>query len=182
MVPPRLVLTAWCTPCRQQPRRSETRGRKGGRPGGCPSAYLQTGQPPDSIPRVGFGQWPGVQEGVRPVDVRWIGPAGVTEHPVDELAALLGRDQGLVWVDIPSWDTAADRYRPRSSSFIRLAIRDCEHRNQVPGACGDHTFVVLHAPHAGAAGHVHYVELDQFIGHRHRHMARSTRRCTRPPR
>ena len=29
-----------------------------------------------------------------------------------------------------------------------------------------HVFLVLHAPLAGAAGHVHYIELDQFIGER----------------
>jgi magnesium transporter len=28
----------------------------------------------------------------------------------------------------------------------------------------DHVFVVLHAPERGERGHVHYVELDQFIG------------------
>ena len=28
----------------------------------------------------------------------------------------------------------------------------------------DHVFVVLHAPERGEHGHVHYVELDQFIG------------------
>jgi len=28
----------------------------------------------------------------------------------------------------------------------------------------DHVFVVLHAPERGARGHVHYIELDQFIG------------------
>ena len=28
----------------------------------------------------------------------------------------------------------------------------------------DHLFVVLHAPEEGEGGHVHYVELDQFIG------------------
>jgi len=26
--------------------------------------------------------------------------AGVEEHPVEELAALLDRDEGIVWVDI----------------------------------------------------------------------------------
>ena len=31
----------------------------------------------------------------------------------------------------------------------------------------DHVFVVLHAPEAGVGGHVHYVELDQFIGKRY---------------
>jgi len=28
----------------------------------------------------------------------------------------------------------------------------------------DHAFIVVHAPEFGAAGHVHYLELDQFIG------------------
>jgi hypothetical protein len=28
----------------------------------------------------------------------------------------------------------------------------------------DHVFVVLHAPERGERGHVHYLELDQFIG------------------
>ena len=31
----------------------------------------------------------------------------------------------------------------------------------------DHLFVVLHAPELGQGGHVHYVELDQFIGPRY---------------
>ena len=29
----------------------------------------------------------------------------------------------------------------------------------------DCVFVVLHAPERGDRGHVHYLELDQFIGH-----------------
>jgi len=29
---------------------------------------------------------------------------------------------------------------------------------------GDHLFLVLHAPERGARGHVHYIELDQFVG------------------
>src|SRR6185369_9430501 len=31
----------------------------------------------------------------------------------------------------------------------------------------DHLFLVLFAPQPGASGHVHYVELDQFIGERY---------------
>jgi magnesium transporter len=42
-------------------------------------------------------------------------------------------------------------------------------RNAVPKvrAYRDHIFVVLHAPELGAGGHVHHVELDQFIGPRY---------------
>ena len=27
-----------------------------------------------------------------------------------------------------------------------------------------HVFIVVHAPEIGAGGHVHYLELDQFVG------------------
>jgi magnesium transporter len=42
-------------------------------------------------------------------------------------------------------------------------------RNRVPKVhvYGDHVLVVLHAPELGGAGHVHFVELDQFIGRRY---------------
>jgi hypothetical protein len=50
--------------------------------------------------------------------------------------------------------------------FHPLAIRDCVERNHVAKvhAYPDHVFVVLHAPERGQGGHVHYLELDQFIG------------------
>jgi hypothetical protein len=49
-----------------------------------------------------------------------------------------------------------------------LAVQACIERNAVPKvrAYRDHIFVVLHAPELGTGGHVHYVELDQFIGPR----------------
>jgi hypothetical protein len=33
-------------------------------------------------------------------------------------------------------------------------------------------FVILHAPELGAGGHVHHVELDQFIGPRYEELSR----------
>jgi Mg2+ and Co2+ transporter CorA len=50
--------------------------------------------------------------------------------------------------------------------FHHLAIRDCVQRNHISKIhlYDDHAFTVLHAPELGAGGHVHYVELDQFIG------------------
>jgi Mg2+ and Co2+ transporter CorA len=53
--------------------------------------------------------------------------------------------------------------------FHPMAIRDCVERNRVPKVHGyaDHVFVVLHAPERGARGHVHYIELDQFVGRRY---------------
>ena len=54
-------------------------------------------------------------------------------------------------------------------AFHPMAISDCAQRNQVPKVhvYPGYVFLVLHSPHAGAAGHVHTIELDQFIGDRY---------------
>lgn len=50
--------------------------------------------------------------------------------------------------------------------FHELALHDCMVRNHVAkiDAYQDHVFTVLHAPQIGERGHVHYIELDQFLG------------------
>jgi len=54
-------------------------------------------------------------------------------------------------------------------AFHPKAVQDGIGRSPVPKVhvYADHVFVVLHAPESGAGGHVHYVELDQFIGKRY---------------
>jgi len=108
------------------------------------------------------------------VDVRFVSTADatggtgslVTEHVLDDLPALLGRADGIVWVDIPAWEDEAKRVLTETFGFHPLAIRDCMERNQVPKVhvYPGHVFLVLHAPFAGQSGHVHYIELDQFVG------------------
>lgn len=103
------------------------------------------------------------------MDVRFVTAAGVEEHDADELPALLARSDGLVWVDVPEWDDRAEQTLRSTFCFHPLAIRDSANRNQVPKIhrYPDHLFLVLHAPQPGEGGHVHYVELDQFIGERY---------------
>ena len=86
-----------------------------------------------------------------------------------DLPALLARTDGLVWVDIPVWDEQAEQTLSTTFGFHPLAIRDSANRNQVAKIhrYDDHLFLVLHAPQPGAGGHVHYIELDQFIGDRY---------------
>jgi magnesium transporter len=100
------------------------------------------------------------------MDVQLIGDSGVVRHRAEELPALLERGQGLVWVDIPTCDEEAVGVLSEVFGFHPLAIRDCVERNHVAKvhAYPDHVFVVLHAPERGQGGHVHYLELDQFIG------------------
>jgi Mg2+ and Co2+ transporter CorA len=102
------------------------------------------------------------------MDVRFVSDDGIQQHPVGDLERLLARDHGFVWVDIPSCDEEAARVLSEVFGFHPLAIQACIERNAVPKvrAYPDHIFVVQHAPELGTGGHVHYVELDQFIGAR----------------
>jgi Mg2+ and Co2+ transporter CorA len=100
------------------------------------------------------------------MDVWLVSDDGVEQRRVDELAALLERKDGLVWIDIPGCDEQATRVLSEVFGFHPLAVRDCLERNQVPKIhpYSDHLFVVLHASERGESGHIHLLELDQFIG------------------
>jgi magnesium transporter len=103
------------------------------------------------------------------MDVRLITKSGVEERGVEELPLLLQGEDNLVWVDIPAWDDEAVRVLSEVFRFHPLAVNDAMERNRVPKmhAYHDHVFVILHAPERGKHGHVHYIELDQFIGLRY---------------
>jgi Mg2+ and Co2+ transporter CorA len=103
------------------------------------------------------------------VDVRFVTPEGVESRDTSELPGLLARPDGLVWVDIPVWDDEAEKILAETFGFHELAIQDAWKRNHVPKMhrYDDHLFLVQFAPHQGAKGHVHYIELDQFIGERY---------------
>ena len=100
------------------------------------------------------------------MDVLVIGERGVERHEAEELPRLLKDEDGLVWVDIPVGDRAAAAVLSDVFGFHSIAVRDCVERNHVSKfhVYADYVFVVLHAPEVGRRGHVHYVELDQFIG------------------
>ena len=74
-----------------------------------------------------------------------------------------------MWLDIPTWDETAESLLRDVFAFHPMAISDCAQRNQVPKVhvYPGYVFLVLHSPHAGAAGHVHTIELDQFVGDRY---------------
>jgi Mg2+ and Co2+ transporter CorA len=103
------------------------------------------------------------------MDVRWITPSGMEERAWSEVPALLERDDGVLWVDVLSCDQPMARQLADTFGFHDLALRDIMERNHLPKlhAYPDHLFLVLHAPEPGETGHIHLVELDQFIGHRY---------------
>jgi Mg2+ and Co2+ transporter CorA len=100
------------------------------------------------------------------MDILLIDDNGIERREVDELPKLLKREDALVWVDIPACDDVAREVLADQFGFHWLAVRDCFERNHVAKfhVYADYLFVVLHAPKVGRRGHVHYVELDQFIG------------------
>jgi magnesium transporter len=91
---------------------------------------------------------------------------GVQRHDAEDLPGLLKRDDVLVWVDIPVCDPSAGHVLSEVFGFHQIAVRACVERNHVSKfhVYADYVFTVLHAPQVGRRGHVHYVELDQFIG------------------
>jgi Mg2+ and Co2+ transporter CorA len=101
--------------------------------------------------------------------VRWVDAAGVRVAGIDELATLLARDDGWVWLDVPSFDADAQALLHEHFDFHPRALQDCRERNHVPKVhvYRDHLLLVLHAPEGGHAGHVHYLELDQLVGERY---------------
>ncbi len=103
------------------------------------------------------------------MQLRYITADSVTDHGIGDLPELLSRPEGLVWLDIPEWNQEAEELLSGVFCFHSMAIRDSAQRNRVPKVhiYPDHLFLVLHAPQAGAAGHVHFVELDQFVGDRY---------------
>jgi len=100
------------------------------------------------------------------MDVHLITDAGITQRDPDDLPDLLKGGSGLVWVDMPLIDPEAVEVLTEVFRFHPLAIQDCENRNHVPKVhvYPDHVFLALHSPELGKGGHVHHLELDQFVG------------------
>ena len=97
--------------------------------------------------------------------MRLIAPDGVQRRKPEEIETLL-EGPGLVWIDVQYWDAYTADFLAKRLGLHQRAVHDCAVRNPVPKVhvYPDQTFVVLHAPEPGARGHVHHIELDQFIG------------------
>jgi magnesium transporter len=103
------------------------------------------------------------------MEIRLVTPDGVRRHKVDDLPDLLAHDDGVLWVDVPEGDPDAVPVLTDVFGFHPKAVHDCVERNPVPKVhvYPDHVFVVLHGPEPGHGGHIHFVELDQFVGARY---------------
>ena len=77
------------------------------------------------------------------MEVHLITDQGIEDRSPDELAALLRRDGGFIWLDIPSCDEDGSRALLEVFGFHPLAVRDCVERNRVPKVhgYGDHVLI-----------------------------------------
>ena len=101
------------------------------------------------------------------MELRWISDAeGTTLRSLAELPDLLERTDGFLWLDIPTWSEQVEDLLANVFDFHPMAIEACRNRNHIPRVhvYPNHLFIVIHAPEIGTGGHVHYLELDQFLG------------------
>jgi magnesium transporter len=100
------------------------------------------------------------------MDLRFITPSEIEDHPTSDVAELRARTDGYLWLDIPTWSAEAAALLGGDFGFHQVALDYCRDRNHMPMVHGyrDHMFVVLHRPLVQELGHAHLVELDQFIG------------------
>jgi magnesium transporter len=100
------------------------------------------------------------------MELRWVSPDGISSCDLGDLQELRQRAGGFVWLDVPVWDEEAERILLAEFGFHPMAVAEARQRNHTPRVhvYADHLFVALHAPEIGSGGHVHYLELDQFIG------------------
>ena len=100
------------------------------------------------------------------MNVYLINEAGLQECAPEQLDELLIHRDGVLWVDMPICRGPEADVLSETFGFHELAVRDCVLRNHVSKVYvyDDHVFTVLHAPKIGKRGHVHYIEMDQFLG------------------
>jgi Mg2+ and Co2+ transporter CorA len=103
------------------------------------------------------------------MDVRLVTREGAQRCAPEQLRTALSREDGFVWVDLPVGDPDTEWVLSGVFGFHPRAVRDCLERSALPKVhvYPDHVLVVLHAPETGRGGHVHYLELDQFVGSRY---------------
>ncbi|HEX2063588.1 MAG TPA: CorA family divalent cation transporter, partial [Acidimicrobiales bacterium] len=110
------------------------------------------------------------QGGSAGLEVWWVPPAGPPKRQrVEDLPALLQRDDGFCWVDIPACDGAAAGVLAEVFGAHPLAVKDCVEANPTGKvhAYPDHILLVLHSPEPGRGGQAHLVELDQLVSTRY---------------
>ena len=100
------------------------------------------------------------------MDVYWIGTGGLERRSVEDVPALLARDDGFVWVDAPEGAAGNAQLWQGVFGFDSRAIRACAERSLVPKALSADTYLllILHIPEPVGGGRTYRFELALFFG------------------
>lgn len=99
------------------------------------------------------------------MELRYVTPDHVEVGSPGDLTAWRGRRDGFLWLHLDACDDAAAALLRDEFGFHPQAIEACRQRSHLPTFHGypDHWFVIVHRPFIGRAGHVHLLQLEQFI-------------------
>jgi Mg2+ and Co2+ transporter CorA len=97
--------------------------------------------------------------------VRYVTPARVEVGESGDLGPWRDRHDGFLWIDLDGCDEESAVMLREEFRFHPQAIQTCRERTHLPTFHGyrDYWFVVVHRPLIGHAGHVHLLQLEQFI-------------------
>jgi magnesium transporter len=96
------------------------------------------------------------------------GPGAPTVGTVEEVPGILASGSGWVWVDVPEPDDSTLAMLCEVFGVHPKAAADGLARNHIARLhhYRDVLYLALHRPEPGAHGHVHYLELDLYLGPR----------------
>jgi magnesium/cobalt transport protein CorA len=99
------------------------------------------------------------------MDLHWITKSGFERRPVEELPALLKRDDGFLWLDIERCDADAVRVLTDVFHFHPLGIRECQARMPLPKihVYPDHFFIVMTSVQLEASGQLRLFQTSTYI-------------------
>jgi Mg2+ and Co2+ transporter CorA len=99
------------------------------------------------------------------ISIYFIRPSGIESHTIEDVPSLLHNEDGFLWIDIRECDTAATTFLTEIFHFHPLAIQACREPSHLPKvhAYTDYLFMALQIPELGSDGHIHLLEMDQFL-------------------
>ena len=94
------------------------------------------------------------------------GTGGVRAGALDDVQGVLAAGSDWVWVDVPEPDESTAALLCDVFGVHPKAAADGLARNHIARLhhYGDILYLALHRPEPGAGGHVHYLELDLYVG------------------
>ena len=100
------------------------------------------------------------------MDVYLIDQSGPVRRDPEELPTLLAEGEGIVWVDIPQCSLHEAAILERVFGFSEIALHDCvtattSQRSSPTTTTSSRSCTPRRS---ASSGHVHYIELDQFLG------------------